>query len=115
VPVWSRRYGVDVKVDLENEVLPEQVAGELFRISQEAVINAGRHARAQTVTVTLRRDAGAVELRVADDGGGFEEAGPRPGHLGLAGMRERAELLGGRLDIATSHDGTVVTARVPLS
>ena len=115
VPVWSRRYGVDLKVDLENEVLPEQVAGELFRISQEAVINAGRHAHAKTVTVTLRRETGAVELLVADDGGGFDEAGPRPGHLGLAGMRERAELLGGRLDIATSPQGTVVTARVPLS
>jgi signal transduction histidine kinase len=115
VPAWSRRYGVDVKVDLENDVLPEQVAGELFRISQEAVINAGRHAHASTVTITLHREAGAVELRVADDGSGFEAAGPRPGHLGLAGMRERAELLGGRLDIATSPEGTVVTARVPMS
>ena len=115
VPVWSRRYGIELNVDLENEVLPEQVAGELFRISQEAVINAGRHAHASTVTVTLRREPGAVELRVADDGGGFDEAGPRPGHLGLAGMRERAELLGGRLDIATSPQGTVVTARVPMT
>ncbi|MBN1528339.1 MAG: sensor histidine kinase [Thermoleophilaceae bacterium] len=115
VPAWSRRYGVDVKLDLENDVLPEQVAGELFRISQEAVINAGRHADASTVTVTLRRQTGGVELTVADDGSGFEQRGPRPGHLGLAGMRERAELLGGRLDIASSPRGTVVTARVPLA
>lgn len=114
-PVWGRRYAVHVDLDVEHEVLPEQVAGELFRISQEAVINAGRHADASTVTVTLRRQREAVELRVADDGAGFEQAGPKPGHLGLAGMRERAELLGGRLDIETSADGTVVTARVPLA
>jgi signal transduction histidine kinase len=115
VPVWARRYGVEVELDLAHEVLPAQVAGELFRISQEAVINAGRHADASTVAVTLRREPGAVELRVADDGAGFEGAGPRPGHLGVAGMRERAELLGGRLDISSSADGTVVTAYVPLT
>ncbi len=46
VPVWARRYGVNVDLDLAHEVLPAPVAGELFRISQEAVINAGRHARA---------------------------------------------------------------------
>jgi signal transduction histidine kinase len=114
VPVWARRYGVNVDLELAQEVLPSPVAGELFRISQEAVINAGRHAHASTVSITLRRDPDWVELRVADDGEGFEEAGPEPGHLGLAGMRERAELLGGQLDIATSEAGTVVTARVPL-
>ena len=115
VPVWARRYGVGVELDLDHEVLPAQVAGELFRISQEAVINAGRHAGASTVTVTLRRSPDAVELSVADDGRGFDDTGPMPGHLGLAGMRERAEVLGGRLDIGTSPNGTVVSARVPLA
>lgn len=114
VPVWARRYGMNVDLDLAHEVLPAPVAGELFRISQEAVINAGRHARATTVRVTLHVQPDAVKLRIADDGEGFEEAGPKPGHLGLAGMRERAELLGGQLDISTSEGGTVVTARVPL-
>ena len=114
VPVWARRYGMNVDLDLAHEVLPAPVAGELFRISQEAVINAGRHARASTVSVTLHVQPDAVKLRIADDGEGFEEAGPKPGHLGLAGMRERAELLGGQLDISTSEGGTVVTARVPL-
>jgi signal transduction histidine kinase len=114
MPVWARRYGVEVELELAHEVLPAQVAGELFRISQEAVINAGRHADASTVSVSLRCEPDAVELRVADDGAGFQDAGPRPGHLGLAGMRERAELLGGRLDISSSADGTAVSARVPL-
>ena len=114
VPAWRRRYGLDIQVELDPELLPPKVAGELFRISQEAVINAGRHAGASTVRVTLRRDDHSVELRVADDGKGFEQTGARPGHLGLATMRERAELLDGRLDIQTSSGGTVVTASAPL-
>jgi signal transduction histidine kinase len=115
VPAWRRRYDLDIQLELDPELLPPQVAGELFRISQEALINAGRHAGASTVRVTLRRDDNSVELCVADDGKGFELAGTRPGHLGLASMRERAELLDGRLDIETSPRGTVVTARAPLT
>ena len=114
VPTWMRRYEIDIRLELDPELLPPKVAGELFRISQEAVINAGRHAGASTVWVTLRRDDHAVELQVADDGKGFELTGQKPGHLGLASMRERAELLDGQLDIRTSGAGTVVTARAPL-
>jgi signal transduction histidine kinase len=64
--------------------------------------------------VTLRRGDQGVELRVADDGRGFELAGRRPGHLGLESMRERAALLDGQLEIESSAAGTVVTARAPL-
>jgi signal transduction histidine kinase len=115
VPVWARRYDLEIELDLDAELLPAPVAGELFRISQEAVINAGRHADATTVRVSLRRDDRGVELRVADDGRGFESRGSKPGHLGLASMRERAELLAGELEIETSETGTIVTARVPLT
>ena len=114
VPVWARRYDLDMRLDLDSELMPPKVAGELFRISQEAVINAGRHAGASTVWVTLRREDHGVELRVADDGKGFELTGQRPGHLGLESMRERAALLDGQLDIQSSAEGTVVTARAPL-
>ena len=55
-----------------------------------------------------------MELRVADDGSGFELVRPKPGHLGLASMRERAALLDGELDIRSSERGTVVTARAPV-
>ena len=115
VPVWARRYELDIQLDLDPELLPPMVAGELFRISQEAVINAGRHAHASTVWVTLRREGDTAELRVADDGKGFQLSGQKPGHLGLESMRERAALLDGRLDIESSKEGTVVTARAPLS
>ena len=114
VPVWARRYDLDIRLDLDSELMPPKVAGELFRISQEAVINAGRHAGASTVWVTLRREDHGVELRVADDGRGFELTGQRPGHLGLESMRERAALLDGQLEIESSAQGTVVTAHAPL-
>ncbi|HEU0023740.1 MAG TPA: histidine kinase, partial [Thermoleophilaceae bacterium] len=56
VPAWSRRYGLEIQLDVDPCVLPPQVAGELFRITQEAVINAGRHADAKLVKVSLSRD-----------------------------------------------------------
>jgi signal transduction histidine kinase len=118
IPVWRRRYGLEVEVDLDPVSLPSEVEGELFRIVQEAVVNAGRHARASRVAVRSRAAGGRLELSVADDGEGFGSVDPsadaEPGHLGLAGMRERAELLEGELVIDSSQSGTTVTVGVPL-
>jgi two-component system NarL family sensor kinase len=117
LPTWKRRYGLDVSLDIERVSLPAETAGALFRIAQEAVANAGRHADADMITISLRAVNSAVELRVADDGHGFDHgalAAPKPGHLGLASMRERAELLDGQLDIETSSSGTRVLVRAPL-
>jgi len=118
MPVWKRRYGIDVLATIEDLQLPSEVAGDLFRIAQEAVVNAGRHANADAISLNLRRAGPDVELRVTDDGDGFGDVDPlaasEPGHLGLAMMRERAELLGGNLDIETSERGTRVLVRAPL-
>ena len=119
MPTWRRRYGFTVMATLERIDLPSELAGDLFRIAQEALTNAGRHARAQTVSISLRSVDGDVELRIADDGEGFSNGGnplaaAEPGHLGLASMRERAELMGGRLEIETSELGTKVLLRAPL-
>ena len=118
LPVWKRRYGFEVLVTIDQIELPSEMAGDLFYIAQEAVTNAGRHAGAEAVSLSLRRVDGEVELRVTDNGGGFGEVDPlgqaEPGHLGLASMRERAELLDGRLDIETSEKGTRILVRVPL-
>jgi signal transduction histidine kinase len=116
---WKRRFGFEVVVTLEQLDLAPECAGGLFRITQEAVANAGRHAHADTVAISLRSVGREVELRVADDGGGFDGEGDplaaaQPGHLGLASMRERAEMLSGRLDIETSARGTRVLVRAPL-
>jgi len=118
LPVWKRRYGVEVMAAIERIELPEEMAGELFRLAQEAVANAGRHSRATAVSLSLRTVGSMVELRVTDDGTGFREADPlaavEPGHLGLASMRERAELLDGELTIETSDRGTKVLVLAPL-
>jgi signal transduction histidine kinase len=119
MPTWRRRYGFTVMATLERIDLPSELAGDLFRITQEAITNAGRHARAQTVAISLRSVERDVELRIADDGEGFANGGnplaaAEPGHLGLASMRERAELIGGRFEIETSELGTKVLIRAPL-
>jgi signal transduction histidine kinase len=117
--VWQRRYGFEVRLSIERLELPPEMAGDLFRIAQEAVVNAGRHAHADRVEISLRRIArGQVELRVADNGRGFSEDNgltpPEPGHLGLASMRERAELMDGTLEIESSERGTRVLVLAPL-
>jgi two-component system, NarL family, sensor histidine kinase LiaS len=118
LPVWKRRYRCEVMATIEEIALPPQMAGDLFGIAQEAVANAGRHADAEAVSISLRTVGGEVELRVTDNGHGFGDADPlgssEPGHLGLASMRERAELLEGELTIETSDKGTRVLVRAPL-
>jgi signal transduction histidine kinase len=119
LPVWKRRYGIEVMVTVDDVQLSPEMAGDLFRIAQEAVVNVGRHAKADAVSLTLRRVNSDVELRVTDNGDGFGEGDPlgasEPGHLGLAMMRERAEILGGKLDVETSDRGTRVLVRAPLA
>lgn len=118
MPVWERRYGFEVRLAIERIDLAPDMAGDLFRIAQEAVVNAGRHADATRVELSVRRIGGEVELRVADNGHGFEGNGllgnGEPGHLGLASMRERAELMDGSVKIESSERGTRVLVRAPL-
>jgi two-component system sensor histidine kinase UhpB len=84
----------------------------VYRVAQEALSNVARHSGADRVDVTLRRRDGGVELTVADDGRGFafDES---EGGLGLAGMRERALLIGGELTIESRNQGTTVRLTVP--
>jgi signal transduction histidine kinase len=116
-PVWQRRYSIGIELAVERLDLANEACGALFGIAQEAVANAGRHAKASRVVITLRTVGNEVELRVSDDGRGFEGPGPlsstTSGHIGLASMRERAELIGGRLDIETGERGTKVLVRAP--
>lgn len=89
----------------------------LFRIAQESLTNAHKHARSRQITVNLRKADGFVTLEIADDGCAFEvESASAPGgnQLGLIGMRERVEMLGGHLEIASAPGtGTRVLAAVP--
>jgi signal transduction histidine kinase len=117
IPVWHRRYGCDVTVDADIELEP-QVANDLFRITQEAVANACKHGEAEHVQITLVRDGPPAVLTVLDDGKGFGQIDPlgphEPGHIGLASMRERTELLGGTLSITSKPGRTEVQVRVPI-
>jgi two-component system NarL family sensor kinase len=116
-PVWQRRWGLDVRLDLERMDLSNDICGNLFGIAQEAVSNAGRHSAGSRVDVALRGANGSVVLTVADDGTGFRAGDPldpaQPGHIGLARMRERAEIIGGTLEIQSGDEGTLVSVRAP--
>jgi two-component system NarL family sensor kinase len=97
------------------EAIPAVVGTVLFRIAQEALTNIERHAGASRVELTLERSAGQVRLVVADDGAGFdpEVVAVQPQHgIGLRNMMERMDAIGGTLSIASSKQGTRVTASV---
>ena len=94
-----------------------------FRILQEALTNVTRHAHASSVDVTFDLINDELRLRVVDNGCGMDEASmktggqsARPKTLGLVGMRERARLAGGRMEIeSTPGKGTILTAFLPLT
>lgn len=100
----------------DESALTAEQALSLFRIVQEAVTNALRHAGASRIEITGRVAGAEYLLDIKDDGGGLGDNPPRPGALGLTGMHERAALLGGRCAVATDPDGgTRVAVRLPLT
>jgi NarL family two-component system sensor histidine kinase LiaS len=107
--------GPELALRLEPDLpgMPEVGAG-LYRIAQEALANAVRHAQARRIAVRLTTEGSEVVLRVEDDGRGFPPHAPGGRGVGLDSMRERAEALGGRLRIdASPGRGTRVEARLP--
>jgi two-component system sensor histidine kinase UhpB len=100
---------------VEDVSLDAQRATTIFRVVQEALTNVQRHAAATTVTVSVHRDGGALVVTVADDGRGIPaEAAEGTISLGLLGMRARAALIGGTIEVrGTPGAGTVLTLRVP--
>jgi two-component system sensor histidine kinase UhpB len=119
---FSARTGIEVRVSTDGEpaTLPEDVQTAVYRILQEALANVGRHAGATAVAVEMEVGDERLELRIRDDGAGFDPAsvvrdpgeGPGAG-LGLSGMAERARLAGGELDVRSAPGGgTTVTLRI---
>ncbi len=116
---YTARTGIQVAFGHEGlgERLPPDVETAAYRIVQEALTNVARHAGVRTVMVRLRHDQGALSVQVEDSGIGFEPATvlAERASSGLCGMRERAELLGGRLTVeSTPGAGTRLWAHLPL-
>ena len=107
---------VEFEAMLGDTRLAPAVETALYRIVQEALTNVIKHSRAARVSVLLRRKPDSVAAVIEDDGQGFDVDETRDGGLGLVGMRERIELIDGRLAVeSSSSGGTSVVAEVPLT
>jgi len=114
---FTRRTSINCRsaIGPTNGAITGEMATALFRIVQEALTNVVRHADATRVDINLGMKSGCVTLEINDDGGGITEAGTvGPGSLGILGMRERAAVLGGVLEVAPREEGgTRVAAWFP--
>jgi signal transduction histidine kinase len=101
---------VEFAVDADAARFGDERAEVIFRMTEEALRNIERHAAASTVRVALRMiDAAQLELRVDDDGAGFDSSASRPGHFGLIGLREQAQLIGAAFEIKSApNQGTLL-------
>jgi signal transduction histidine kinase len=118
IPILVANYtraGLDVAYDNALTSTPAPaVQLALYRIVQESLTNVGRHAQATTVRIRLTEEGRDYLLTVTDDGRGIADAAAHEGS-GLLGMRERAELLGGRFEASNLPDGGFsVSARIPI-
>jgi PAS domain S-box-containing protein len=113
--VLRTRHGIAVEESLAGEPsMSWESKQALYRIAQEALHNAGRHARATRVRIGLSEEDAQIRLEVSDNGVGFDLQGTYPGHFGLNTMRERANELGGSLEIESRPQaGTRVRAVIP--
>jgi signal transduction histidine kinase len=109
-----RTPGMAVDVDVaELPALPAAVDVACYRIAAEALANAARHAGATRVAVSVRLEGGELRLTVADDGRGLPPTTPGRG-LGLSSMRQRADEVGGRLELRSDGAGTTVSVALPV-
>jgi signal transduction histidine kinase/ligand-binding sensor domain-containing protein len=108
---------IEISASGDERRLPTLQESALLRIGQEALTNAVRHARAQHVRLSLEYRDSSVQLRISDDGVGFDAASlPRPsGHFGLQGMRERTEMLRGTMQLDSRPGaGTTLSIEIPV-
>jgi len=113
---FAERTGVEARVAVSGDPggLDEETQTVIYRVAQEALSNAAQHARPGRIDIELSTGDDGVELRVRDDGDGFDPFAIRAGGLGLDGMAERARLAGGVLDLRSERGaGTELTLRLP--
>jgi signal transduction histidine kinase len=110
---FTGRTNVPVTVTVVGQgPLPADVQVEMYRLCQEALTNIAKHARASQAEIYLQHDATTVEMRIGDNGRGFNPEQTLSGHYGLGMMRERAEAIGAELTIASRPgQGAEIVAR----
>lgn len=120
VDTFAERSGIvcelhsPTDLPLDFPVREREVCTAIFRILQEALTNVGRHSRATRVTISLQAQPGELHLHIADNGCGIDAGVSRDGSLGLMGMRERALMLGGTLQIQSGPgEGTRIDVILP--
>jgi PAS domain S-box-containing protein len=115
---YQRRIGIrfEVNIDPEEIMVDEDLAIAIFRIFQEATTNAIRHAHATAVRVSLKEKQGQIELAVKDNGIGITEDKINLNNAyGILGMKERAQVFNGSLEVSGLHGkGTTIRARFPI-
>jgi signal transduction histidine kinase len=111
----SARGSIEVEATIEIGEEPGRDEERLvYRLVQEALTNAVKHASASQVTLSVQEGDGEIQIAIRDDGAGFDQSTPTSGR-GLTGMRERIELLGGEIEVSSKPgEGTEISARVPL-
>jgi len=116
VNALGARYQLKAQMEAGEEPdVAIEVKESLYRISQEALNNIAKHARAQHVDIKLAQENGQLMLNISDDGMGFDTTQNFPGHLGMHTMRERAEKVGGTFAIESApNQGTRIQITVPL-
>ena len=122
VKSWSRQIGVEAEfhsAGVDRNRLPSEIEIVLYRVTQEALTNVSKHAKATSASILLERRADSISLIVEDDGIGFDVehtfSSAREG-LGLVGMRERVGLVGGTLHLESrAGGGATVAVRIPIA
>ena len=120
VQQWTHHSGVSAEFlasSLKRTRFAREVETNLYRIAQEAMNNISKHARAKSVEVMIEKRDDLIVLIIQDDGKGFNVKSKQAHSkgIGLIGMHERAELIGGTLEIESASGGTTVFVRVPFS
>jgi signal transduction histidine kinase len=114
---FGTQTGIETRFEsgLGTERLPTELETTLYRIVQESLTNIVKHSNADNVSVVIVRKPGTVSAVIDDDGSGFDPAAVREDGFGLEGMRERVQLLDGRLEIESAEArGTTIAAQVPV-
>jgi signal transduction histidine kinase len=114
---WSRKHGITVDFKCKDPRLDEysdEIRTTIYRLIQEALNNIARHADATRASAVIETVSGALRLIIRDNGRGFDKSST-PERLGLAGMRERVSLIGGRLEVDSFLGaGTILSLDIPV-